>query len=219
MRRAARPQAPADLTYLALRRSVGIIALILPFAVALPWLISHHEFLSSISAGYYTGMRNFFVGSLCAVALFMVCTRGYDTEDMVAGILSGIFGICVAFIPTTPPPFASQCACENHRDLGSIHYVFAALLFLTLAYFCFFLFTMSAHGVELTQKKRRRNVVYYVCGTIILFSIAMIGLIKLGAINWRSASVPYGILFETTSLLSFGTAWLVKGGGVWILND
>jgi len=50
----------------------------------------------SISHYYYTGMRNVFVGALCAVALFMFFYCGYDKWDDLAGDMAGIFAIGVA---------------------------------------------------------------------------------------------------------------------------
>ena len=89
---------PARLSYFALRKAVGGIALALPFAVAIPWLLYCHTLEGSISYYYYTGMRNLFEGSLCAIALFQLFCRGYDVWDELAGILSGVFALGVAFV-------------------------------------------------------------------------------------------------------------------------
>ncbi len=205
MRLAPAPQDPRDLSYLALRKAVGIVALLLPFAVTIPWGLLHHTILTSISIYYYTGMRNLFVGSLCAIAIIMLCTRGYDWKDEVADIFSGICAVGVAFLPTAPEGSAS----DHQKWIGDIHYAFAALLFLTLAYFCLFLFTMSAQGRVVTRQKIHRNRVYLICGIAILLSLTLLAILTLG---FHKAHA--GIVFETTSLLSFGTAWLVKGEAV-----
>jgi hypothetical protein len=118
MLKAPAPKDPLVLSYLALRKAVGGIALALPFAVAIPWGLLHHAIQTSISAYYYTGMRNLFVGSLCAVGMFMLCARGYDSLDEIAGILCAICAIGVAFFPTSPADGAT------HRQLvvGAVHY-------------------------------------------------------------------------------------------------
>jgi hypothetical protein len=206
IRLASMRQPPASLSYFALRRSVGIVAFLLPIIAPLPHLIRYHELLSSISASYYTSTRNFFVGSLCAIGLIMLCTRGYDLEDLIAGFLAGLFAILVAFFPTSP-----DGATPQQIRIGHFHYAFAATLFLILAYFCLVLFTMTVKGEVPTPQKLHRNIIYYVCGTVILISIGSIGMIALGWLKWPFQTVSFGILFETTSLVFFGIAWTVKG--------
>jgi len=199
---------PASLSYLALRRAVGGIALGLPFAVAIPWFIYRHMLESSISSYYYTGMRNLFEGSLCAVAVFQLFCRGYDRKDEVAGILSGVFALGVAFCPTTP-----NCgATPFQKQVGTLHYIFAALLFSTLAIFCLVLFKMSAKGHAVTPRKVIRNWVYTACGIAIILSlIAIPVLLYCFHRKYLFGCVGTTFFFETTSLVAFGVAWLIKG--------
>lgn len=205
---APRAQDPAQISYFALRKAVGGIAFGLPFAVAIPWFWWSHTLESSISSYYYTGMRNLFEGSLCAIALFQLFCRGYDVWDEVAGILSGIFALGVAFCPTTP----DHDATPFQEHVGTAHYVFAGLLFSTLAVFCLVLFKMSAQGHALTDRKKYRNRVYTGCGIVILASMAAILLlVKILKVTYLPRGVGTVFFFETTSLWAFGVAWLIKG--------
>jgi hypothetical protein len=208
MFKAPAPKDPVVLSYFALRKAVGCVALALPFAVAIPWALSHRALQTSISAYYYTGMRNLFVGSLCAIGMFMLCTRGYDRKDEVAGIFSAICAIGVAFFPTSPASGATHRQCV----VGDVHYTFAGALFLTLAFFCLVLFKMSAHNHKVTQQKIQRNRVYTACGIVILISMALLPAMTLVFhVEYVFPHVAPGIFFETSSLLAFGIAWLVKG--------
>jgi len=204
---APRATDPIVLSYLDLRKAVGFVAIGLPFVLAIGWwLFDGHVLESSISSYYYTGMRNLFVGSLCAISMFMLGCRGYDWQDEVAGMFSALCALGVAFFPTTPASGATQ----YQKDIGIAHYAFAALLFLTLAYFCLKLFKMTAADRKPTRKKLQRNLVYTICGYVILASILTIVILK-----WRNVAhfgkIGTVFIFETTSLLAFGTAWLVKG--------
>src|SRR4051812_16940911 len=163
----AAPKNPVVLSYLALRKAVGAIALALPFVLVIGWWLARHTIETSISGYYYTGMRNIFVGSLCGVAMFMFCCRGYDRKDEFAGIASSIFAVGVAFCPMSP----EMDATPFQLRIGAIHYTFAALLFSTLAYFCLVLFKMTAPGVQPSRKKVQRNRVYTFCGFAIIGSI------------------------------------------------
>jgi hypothetical protein len=181
--------------------------MLLPFAMAIPWwLLRDHALQTSISDYYYTGMRNLFVGSLCAIAMFLLCCRGFDRKDEVAGMLSALCALGVALFPTTPAaPSAFQ------REVGRAHYAFAALLFLTLAYFCLVLFKMTAANRILTRKKLQRNNVYTVCGYVILGSLLAIAATKIFELKYSIVGLGPVFCFESTSLLAFGTAWLTKG--------
>jgi len=74
------------------------------------------------------------------------------------------------------------------------------------------LFTKSTPGGIMTPKKRQRNVVYKICGSVIILSIILILIFVRG---FKMMYLPGGLgtvfFFETTSLLAFGVAWLIKG--------
>lgn len=191
-------------SYLALRKAVGVVALGLPFAVAIPVRLFGNHVETSISGYYYTGARDLFVGCLCAIGMFQLCCRGYDRKDQVAGIFSAACALGVAFFPTAP----EQDATARQLRIGLAHKTFALLLFLTLAYFCLVLFRKSS-GERMTRNKVQRNRVYTICGLAIVASLALIVIL----VNRKYLVGNIGTLFvfETTSLLAFGIAWLIKG--------
>jgi hypothetical protein len=201
------PADPAVLSYLMLRRAVGWIALLLPFALFLLWLPFRHGDPppGSISGYYYTGMRDLFEGCMVAIAMFNLCCRGYDRRDEIAGVLSALCALGVAFCPTSPDTNWTPV----QFIVGRFHLVFATLLFLTLAYFCLFLFRLSSG--QPTRQKRMRNRVYTVCGWSILISITLIVLLRAVGVTLLPGGMGVMFVFETTSLLAFGVAWLVKG--------
>lgn len=204
-------ESPSTLTYLELRRAVGFIALGLPFAVALPRLITRHALEGSISAYYYTGSRNLFVGGLCSIAMFLLCCRGFDRKDLIAGVSAAIFALGVAFFPTRP-----ENPTPRQETAALIHVASAILLFSTLSVFCLWLFRMTAADVRITREKVQRNSVYTTCGIVILGSMAAIGLCWLLHVNSIFGIGPW-LIFETTALEAFGVAWLTKGE--FILKD
>lgn len=198
-------ESPVSLSYFASRRAVGWIALGLPFALAIPVALRLHELKSSISSYYYTpGAETLFVGSLCAISVFMLTARGYDSKDEMAGMFSALCALGVAFFPTSPD-WCKGCT-------ATLHYTFAAMLFSTLAYFCLVLFKMKAKDRPTTPEKKQRNQVYTVSGVVILVSMVLIGLSKIFNVQYVVCkSLHPTFLFESTALIAFGIAWLVKG--------
>lgn len=94
---------PQLISYLTLRKAVGILGIIFPIVLIVGSVIccGCSEVQSSISAYYHTGMRNLFVGLLCAIGLFLFAYRGYDSADAITGNIACLFALGVAFFPTS----------------------------------------------------------------------------------------------------------------------
>jgi hypothetical protein len=192
--------------YLFLRKAVGIIGFALPSVLAIGNMILHGPGLErSISYYYYTDLRNVFVGSLCAIGVFLMSTKGYDKRDAIAGGLASVFAIGVALLPTTPDGNPTL----QDKIIGALHLTSAALLFLTFAYFCLRLFTLTAGNP--TPRKLMRNRVYRVCGWIILVSIGLIAVVHIPSLEKMLASVKPVFWLEALAVMTFGFAWLTKG--------
>ena len=211
---------PVVLSYYAMRRMVGFIALALPFALAAGAILAalllsghlpHPLLQRSISDYYYTPMRDLYVGSLCAIAAFLACSRGYDVHDEITGYLAGAVTLGVACCP----PFNPRSSYYTSQDFafGLIHTAFAALMYLMLAYICIFLFRKSSPEKPFTRRKRDRNRIYTASGLIMVACmIAMVGLTIRSIIERRHPS-PWLFWCEALANCAFGIAWLTKGEG------
>ncbi|PYV16594.1 MAG: DUF998 domain-containing protein [Acidobacteria bacterium] len=201
------PKVPLVLSYLSLRKAVGIIGFALPFVLASgKCLFQSPGLQASISCYYYTEMRNVFVGSMCVIGVFLMSTKGYDRKDKIAGILACVFAVGVAFFPTNPCTGVAQ-----HKLIGALHLSFAALLFLTLAYFSLVLFTKTDPMKIPTRQKRQRNAVYRICGYTILVCIFLIVVGKLPGIETHVEWLTPVFWLESIAVLAFGVSWLIKG--------
>ena len=69
----------------------------------------------------------------------------------------------------------------------------------------------------MTKKKRERNVVYYVCGWIIVACIVGILTLHIGMHMNTWGPIPVLFTFESAAVVAFGASWLVKGE--FILKD
>ncbi len=81
-------------SYLSLRKSVGVIAILLPFVVSVITLFNGGELQS-----YYATARDIVVGALCAISLLMFFYTGYSSIDNWAGNAVGLFALGMAWLP------------------------------------------------------------------------------------------------------------------------
>ena len=213
------------ISYLGLRKAIGILGVALPFVLALGNLLLRALGIqsslqdpiieSSISSYYYTDLRNIFVGSMCSIGIFLMSYQGYDCRDAIAGRFAFVCAIGVALFPTSPLPVATA----DEKLIGSVHLTFAALLFLTLAYFSLKLFTKTDANNPPTRQKLQRNVVYRVSGYIMLACIALIAVAALPPIKAMVEQFAPRFWLEAIAIVAFGVSWLTKGEAIAILKD
>jgi hypothetical protein len=199
------PNRNAVLSYRSLRRRVGAIGVALPPVLAIgAAALFGVGLLSSVSAYYYTGMRGVLVGSLCAIGVFLLSYRFGKADDLL-GDVAGIAAIGLALFPTAPEGGGMGWV----RVVGVVHLVFAAVFFLALAIFSLFLFTRTDGDV--TPRKLVRNVVYRVCGWVIVACLVLAVFTDLAVGDAVKAEYRPLFWLETVAVLAFGVSWLVKG--------
>lgn len=111
--------------YLALRQWLGRIGLALPIALVVfrIWDGGETELRTSISAYYYSAMRDVFVGALIAIGLFLITYRGNTWWEWLIATISGVGAIGVALLPTARQCkeadktvfFAEHCGLYKHN--------------------------------------------------------------------------------------------------------
>jgi hypothetical protein len=190
-------------TYLALRKTVGWIGILLPFVLmAGSRLIFHDEAIQpNISHYYHTGMRDVLTGSLCAIALFMFFYKGYDKWDNRMGSIAGIFALGIAWFPTS--------ANEPQDLTGNIHLICASVFFAILAGFALWRFTRTQSRP--TKQKLNRNIIYRICGAVML--VSLISIVIFFQFFMKTHPQSHFVFWgETIALIAFGVSWLTKGG-------
>ncbi len=190
-------------SYLTLRKAVGWIGLLLPFVLMFGVFVIFKDNMvqKSISYYYHTGMGDVFVGSICAIALFLFFYTGYDKWDNWAGNVAGFFAVALAWFPTTE--FGPTDV------IGIIHLACATGFFITLAVFSLFLFTKQAPNP--TPQKVTRNNIYIACGLIMIVCLISIA-IYLFVFDSEGSNLCFVFCAETVALIAFGVSWLTKGG-------
>ena len=202
------------ISYLSLRRFVGIVGVTLPFVLAFGNIVFEGWGIkSSISSYYHSAMGDVFVGALCAIGVFLLSYRGYDRIDAIAGDLACVFAVGVALFPTLSDNPAE--ITPNSQLLSYIHYGFAAGLFIILAFFCLYLFRLKKPSGECTPQKLARNRIYLECGLLIVFCILAIAVVSLLGKDHPIQRFDPVFWLEAVAVCSFGLSWLVKGETIW----
>ncbi|HXQ28043.1 MAG TPA: hypothetical protein VN848_02140 [Gemmatimonadales bacterium] len=200
---ATKSAAEVIVSYLTLRKVVGILGMGLPVVLAVWGFCLQHAYhlLPSISDYYTLRTRDAFVGILFTIAWFLFTYHGYDKTDDRAGNAACLFALAVALFP------------DNGTSLEqAVHYTSAGALFLVLAFFSLYLFTKSAG--HKTAAKLKRNRVYRVCGVVMLACIVLIGVCKTALSKDAQESFDPVFWLETLALWAFGFSWFVKGEAI-----
>jgi hypothetical protein len=216
-----RPPADQDVSryvrsYLIMRVFVGALGVALPLTLVLVdglWFDGDPFPRDSLSAYYYSGVRELFVGTLCATAVFLITYKvASRTLDNTLSILAGLAALAVALFPTGLPSQVLRLTPLQDR-LGegvveAIHFSAAAIFIVSLAVICFF-FGVREGARPAREAKRSPTfwrAYHWVCAGAI--GLALLWIVLNLATDWTSRSLLIG---ETVSVWAFGASWLMKG--------
>lgn len=202
-------------SYLTLRQMIGWCGLLMPIGVrSLAYLFEGIFTTHSISAYYYTGMRDVFVSTLVLVGALLACYRTPSKSDNVVATIAGLSAICIGLFPTNPvfakvildshPCMNEAAKCYFPTGILGPHLLFVTIFFAFSFYLVYFRFPAFTPATP-TAQKLTRNRIYKRCGVVMLASFACIGL--LAAFN-DGASIFWP---EAAAVMAFAVAWLVKG--------
>ncbi|MFN2440349.1 MAG: hypothetical protein ABR503_14195 [Chitinophagaceae bacterium] len=212
---------PGLIPYQTVRKAIGWLGILLPAAMIIGNLIfsTCNSIQSSISHYYYTITGHWFVGILCATAMFLISYTGYNQVDNIVSSVAGFAALLIAFFPTNmvkevPVTIINEgCLLFSLPENGirnTVHYVSSGIFFVALAYMSFFLFTKSKG--EKTEEKKIRNKIFKTSGVIIIVSLVLIALYGFfGESGDRLSELKPVFWLEWIALFAFGISWLVKG--------
>jgi len=202
---------PEVISYMTIRRAIGILGISLPIVLLIGgYCLGCKTMMPSISHYYYTYLVTVFTGTLCAVGLFLISYKGFSLVDDRATNFAGMCAFGIALFPTDAP--GNGCSIYSGSFTTpppAIHFTFAAMFFVTLGLISIFLFTQSS-GYK-TPEKIVRNRIYRICGFFMLLFVALIALIDFTPLKTTLSAYNPTFCLEALSLWSFGISWLTKG--------
>lgn len=209
---------------LRLRKLLGWAGMLLPLIVLTLCLIFGYGFPDSISATYYLAPTiTPFMIILGAAGVLLISYKGYDKHDDIICTLAGLFALCICLFPCATEDLIVHWPALNlptvvgtfqlPENISSIvHNISAIVFFGLLAYNSFFLFTKSSG--EMTDKKRKRNMIYRICGIGMIASFVFIVPVSIFEI-WGGIWI-----IEAVALAFFGISWLTKADTyTWLFCD
>lgn len=198
------------------RTAIGVLGVLLPPIVAVTSLAQEGQPLqSSISAYYYTSARDWFVGILWVIGVFLFFYRYRPREpagarsrlapvrsgvaDSWLGKTAGLCAVVVALFPTIPPPQSAT----RPPTIGMVHGLAAAALFVCLALFPLLLFSQS----------RTASLAYRVFGWVMIGLLLLVVGYAFAPEELRVTLAPWKpiLVLETLLIWVFGLSWFLKG--------
>lgn len=164
----------------------------------------------SLSYYYYTPMRNYFVGSLCVLGVFLLLHDVGVRADRWITRVAGASMLCVAFCPAAPPVPRVTTAEDA---VGSLHFAFAVIAFAALGVMTWRFGQAGSDGPGSPAPPWGATVFYRACAGLLLGFAAMSGLANLLPGPVQNATLAI-FDFEALSIITFGVSWFVKGTDV-----
>lgn len=188
-----------------LRCLIGALGMALPIIVVVLSLAYGYGFPDSISATYFipTCITPFMI-ILGAAGILLVCYMGYTIFDNILNTIAGLaaWGICLF-------PCAAQYGKIGTFQLDaslsdSIHMGCALIFFGILAFNSLFQFTKGSDNP--TPNKKKRNVIFRICGIGMIASFILLPLVQYGILD-----IPHVVwAIEFIALQFFGISWITK---------
>ncbi|MEQ8954814.1 MAG: hypothetical protein RL120_11830 [Gammaproteobacteria bacterium] len=191
--------------------------------IAYSLIVSGFNFESSVSAYYYTGIGDFYVGCLFAIGLFLCTYTGPDGKDIVFGVVAGVSAIFVALLPIDMQ--LSDGTQIDNGFIGVLHWVAATTLFAMFGLISTFVFTKHNVGrrtfasplsnIPEDPERKKLHFRYIYCG---IFIFACMFLILLFKVILKVPEFVPGLtptfLFEELALIAFAYSWSLKAGAL-----
>ena len=147
-------------TYFNLRIGIAVIAIIFPVILSIGGYIQGISLQSSMSAYYHEelqngeSMRDWFVGILFAIGVFLNLYRGFTQQENNALNLAGIFAIGIAIFP---------------EGTGiTVHAICAILFFLCIGYVCIWRASDTLYLLKNDSQERMYRITYKVIGVFMI---------------------------------------------------
>ncbi|GAA1566511.1 DUF998 domain-containing protein [Dactylosporangium maewongense] len=208
-------------SFLLMRTLIGVMGILLPVTLLLGdgFLFEGGKPRGSLSAYYYSGMRDIFVSCLCVTAFFLIFYKFFERNlENTLSIVAGVTAVGVALFPTGRPGGGTVPLSPLQEKLGeqtvqSVHYVCAATFILCLGVISYFFGRREGARSQHRDGHLARfspafwRSFHYACAAGIALAVVYIAVTQV----FHTLDAYSLIIGETASVLCFGASWLAKG--------
>lgn len=184
--------------HIPLHRLIGGLSISLPFVLTIGNFISAGTPPpGSLSGYYYTDMRNFFIGGLGALGVFLLAYRGRERIDTLITDCAGISLVMVAVCPTRPPPGGHPLTAQQNV-VGDIHDFFAIIAPLALGMI----------ALRLARAPWWLGAAIHRACAMTIFSSLLFAIISSFIFSSFNAGQRVLLACEVLAMIASGTSWL-----------
>jgi hypothetical protein len=203
-------------SYLWMRVGIGVLGVLLPLLLVFldKALFEGSPFpRGSLSAYYYSGMRDEFVGIMSATGVFLLTYKIAERNlDNAASVVAGICAVLIAIFPTgrpsQPVPMTPLQDLLSEGVVKTVHFTASALFLVSLGVLSFYF------GVREGRRPRRQGTLsptfwrWFHWACTFAMALAIVWIVVTLAAGWPPRSLLIG---EWVSAWAFGLSWLAKG--------
>jgi hypothetical protein len=208
-----------------MRVFVGVAGLLLPVALLVVdryWFHGYPTWRDSMSAYYWSGMRDAFVGVIFGTGAFLISYRIAEVSlDNTASIVAGLGAMCLAWFPTKPQPPSEHpipvptlTALQDELGKGTVYgfHIGGTFLFVGGLAIVSFLFGRREGRYPRVNGKRSPKFWQWFHWICTGFMVAGIAWILISSVPHHRFGPRWDVfLGEVTCAWAFGFSWLLKG--------
>ena len=203
-------------SFLWMRIWIGILGVVMPL-----WLVFEDKLAfdgdpfprDSLSGYYYSGMRDVFVGTICAIGVFLFTYKISERNlDNVASFLAGLAAAFVALCPTGPPESVSTLTplqeWWGETTVKVIHFVAAGVFIGCLALLTYFFGVREGKRPRRPGRRSPKFWQWYHWACTSAMVLAILWIVVTMAVGWPPKALLAG---EWLAVWAFGASWFMKG--------
>lgn len=204
-------------SFMLMRVAIGLLGVVLPLWLVFGDKVAFHGHpfpRGSLSAYYYSGMRDVFVGALSATGVFLITYKLSERNlDNLASLFAGISAGLIALFPTGRPHGSTLALTPLQDLLGEttvkwIHFTASVLFIGLLAVLSYYFGVREGARPPRPGTRSPRFWRWYHWSCSIAMALAVLWIVVTLSVGWPPRALLIG---EWVSAWAFGASWLAKG--------